>query len=158
MECEVVQKELASGAIASELREGVNTHLTSCIECRRSALLYSGINEALRNEQVWHPPAGFALRVASVAAPIFVVSRKRNRFGTAGAIAATLVFLAGYLFAKGRLVSVLGEAFGDYVGLVSFGSRILVTNAVSLAWIFAATSIFVTGRFVRRSLRAEEDS
>jgi anti-sigma factor RsiW len=149
MQCELVQKRLALNEITPDIRDAVNAHIASCDGCRRAALLYTSISDALAREPTWRPPAGFAFQVATVVVLVPGTSRARKRFA---AVAAAALLLAAYLLVNGSLLHVLSVLFEAYVSVVSVISRAIVTNAVFLVWVSATISVVATVWLARRWL------
>ena len=154
MECEFVQKQLALNQLEPDVREGVNAHVASCDRCKSAALLFSGINDALAQEPVWHPPEGFAASVAAVAAPVPAPTRIRTRFTVAASAAAILCSVL-FLFLNRALFQMFSAVFEYYVLLASRVSRVFVANAVFLLWVSAVIFVIITVRLTRRSLAGE---
>jgi hypothetical protein len=148
MECEIVERLLALNEIAPDDRDAVNGHVASCDACRRAALLYSGINEALAAEPAWHPPTGLASDVVTIA-PVSPIWTARNWFAT---VAAFALLLAAFFLVIGQRLYVQSALFQNYVAAVSIVSRALVKNAVFIVLGFATTFAIATAWLTRRWL------
>lgn len=67
MTCNEVQAEIARDAVTPTLTDAMHAHLAGCLECRTTQLLFSRIDERLKQGPAWEPPLGFAHRVAALA-------------------------------------------------------------------------------------------
>src|SRR5712692_8938390 len=163
MRCDEVQKALAGEPIDAALQPAIAAHLAGCPACDSVRLLYARIDEALTQQPVWQPPAGFAQRIA-VNAPAPPPSRSPLVRGgvTDAAMLGLLVAAAGY--AGAYLLPLLTPAFGSslleyastgfdtYQHFVLLASQALVANAIPLGWGCALLSLTATAWFTRRAL------
>ena len=149
MECELVERLLALGEITPDTRDAVNAHVASCDGCKRAALLYGDINEALAGEPAWHPPAGFASDVVRAIPTLTPTWTTRYTFAT---VAAAALLLAALLLVIGQPLYVQSALFQNYVSAVSVVSRALVTNILFFVWGSATTFVIATAWLTKRWL------
>jgi hypothetical protein len=101
MNCEDVQRELASGNVDPGLRHAVTSHVDACPACRDIRFFLARVDEALRLAPVWEPPAGFAQRVAAPAAPLAAAHVHRfvpDPLTVARFVATDLLARVGWMF------------------------------------------------------------
>ncbi len=138
MHCDEVQEELARDSITPGLAAAVHKHLDECAACRRVQLLYSRIDKTLKQNSVWEPPEEFVETVVRRAAPALQGIPEPPRIVTWDVVYGTVLALL--------LIAVM--YFGIRVAAAS-----MAANAVVVAWVSAALSLFVSFWVTRRALR-----
>jgi hypothetical protein len=117
--------------------------------------MYKRIDDVLRQEPLWEPPADFALKIAARNVPAKQVQTLRSRLSDLelDRSAATLAVLAlAAIYLGVWTLQNLDFATATYVSLIRSASLALAQNAVTVVWVCAGFCILLSGWFARRAL------
>ena len=160
MRCEDVQKQLGIDAQLSRLSDKIKTHLLDCPNCRRAQILYTGIEQELREQPTWQPSPGFVERVGlqGLASLDGTTAKPRViswRF-VGSAVASSLPsILLGLLAATFSLVVLLNQnaLVTSCKQLIAALSKDILATAIPLAWTTAVLSLSFSAWLTKRALR-----
>jgi hypothetical protein len=141
MTCHDVQTELARDAVRPALTEAMRVHLAGCRNCRSAQLLFTRIDDTLKQGQAWEPPRGFAQRVAARAPGPVPRPSVLALFLSPGVLRTTFLSLVVAAAAYSMQPLVLGR-----------GPVWLVANALTAASTCAGLSLVVAGWWTRRAV------
>jgi hypothetical protein len=160
MQCRDIQEHFVIDAQRSRLPARVRAHLLKCPSCRQAQALYAEIDKELREQPAWQPPPGFAERVSlqGLLSLSKAPARPQGFYGRITRTAATpslppiLLGLMGATFCL--LVLLNANVFiTAYPEMIAAFSRILLANAIPLAWTTGIISLCFSAWVTQRALR-----
>ena len=160
MQCRDIQELFVIDAQRSRLPARVRAHLLKCPNCRQAQALYAEIYQELRDQPVWQPPPGFAERVSLQGLPSLRRAPARQlgfhghlaRPAVAPSLAPILLGLLGATFCLLVLLNA-NALVTAYPELIAAFSRILLVNAIPLAWTTSIISLCFSAWVTQRALR-----
>ncbi len=160
MRCKDVQKHLAIDARLSCLSPEARAHVLECHACRQAQALFTMIDRELREQPVWHPPAGFVGQTA-----LRGLDSIRERPTKQNDIFQYSLGPAFSHYLQPILLGMLATAFcllvlynvntvaAGYQELAATFSRAILDNPIRLAWVTGIISLSFTAWITQRALR-----